>query len=183
MKQLRTLKSYQNFKIKIKKLKTYSGWCPFPCLSNGTTLMQIQSDRTAPVTWNKFCCRINWLNAKSITFSLARNEKMVEVGDDPLCIIVRVLDHRPAINKNHKNHWPTSKLDRRSSIFSVRFCKKRATKEKNIFVIIFMIIIRNHPTKFLKLYFIPKFLNTHGQSQFSLSKPSPIRPWILIHNG
>ncbi len=46
-----------------------------------------------------------------------------------------------------------------------------------------MIIIRNHPTKFLKLYFIPKFLNTHGQKQFSLSEPSPIRPWIMIHNG
>jgi hypothetical protein len=44
--------------------------------------------------------RINLLKAKHLTFSLARNEKMVEVGDDPLCIIVRVLHHRPAIFKN-----------------------------------------------------------------------------------
>ncbi len=37
-KQLRTLNSYQIFKIK----KTYSGWCSiFQGLSNGTTLMQI----------------------------------------------------------------------------------------------------------------------------------------------
>ncbi len=34
---------------KIKKLKTYSGWCPFKGLSNDTTLMQIQSDRTVPL--------------------------------------------------------------------------------------------------------------------------------------
>ena len=34
---------------KIKKLKTYSGWCPFKGLSNDTTLMQIQSGRTVPL--------------------------------------------------------------------------------------------------------------------------------------
>ncbi len=45
MEQLRTLNSYQIFKIKNKKLKTYSGWCPFKGLSNDTTLMQIQSGR------------------------------------------------------------------------------------------------------------------------------------------
>jgi hypothetical protein len=49
MKRLSTLKSFQKFKIKIKKWKTYSGWCPFPGLSNGTTVMQIHSGRTVPL--------------------------------------------------------------------------------------------------------------------------------------
>ncbi len=31
-----------------KKIKTFSGWCPFQGLSNGTTLMQIQSGQTVP---------------------------------------------------------------------------------------------------------------------------------------
>ncbi len=51
-----TLNSYQIFKIKNKKLKTYSGWCPFKGLSNDTTLMQIQSGQTVPLItpslWN-----------------------------------------------------------------------------------------------------------------------------------
>jgi hypothetical protein len=34
---------------KNKKLKTYSGWCPFKGLFNDTTLMQIQSGRTVPL--------------------------------------------------------------------------------------------------------------------------------------
>ncbi len=49
MERLKTLNSYQIFKIKNKKLKTYSGWCPFKGLSNDTTLMQIQSGRTVPL--------------------------------------------------------------------------------------------------------------------------------------
>jgi hypothetical protein len=49
MKRLRTLNSYQIFKIKNKKLKTYSSHCPFKGLSNGTTHMQIQSGRTVPL--------------------------------------------------------------------------------------------------------------------------------------
>ncbi len=50
MERLRTLNSYQIFKIKNKKIKTYSGWCPFKGLSNDTTLLQIQSGRTVPLT-------------------------------------------------------------------------------------------------------------------------------------
>ncbi len=46
MKRLRTLKSFKIFKSEIKKLKIYSGWCPFKGLS---TLMQIQSGRTVPL--------------------------------------------------------------------------------------------------------------------------------------
>jgi hypothetical protein len=34
---------------KLKKFKTYSSSCPFQGLSNGTTLMQIQSGRTVPL--------------------------------------------------------------------------------------------------------------------------------------
>ncbi len=49
MKRLRTLKSFKIFKSEIKKLKTYSGWCPFKGLSIDTTLMQIQSGRTVPL--------------------------------------------------------------------------------------------------------------------------------------
>jgi hypothetical protein len=49
MKQLRTLKLFQIFRTKIKNSKTYSGLCPFQGLSNGTTLMQIQSGRTVPL--------------------------------------------------------------------------------------------------------------------------------------
>ncbi len=48
MKRLRILNSYQIFKIKNKKSKTYSSWSPFQGLSNGTTLMQIQFGRTVP---------------------------------------------------------------------------------------------------------------------------------------
>ena len=48
----------QNFEllsnIKNKKLKTYSGWCPFKGLSNDTTLMQIQSDGKFKVSHSKF---------------------------------------------------------------------------------------------------------------------------------
>ncbi len=55
MKRLRTLKLFQIFSTEIKKSKTYSGWCPFKGLSNGTTLMQIQSGRTVPLKKNK-----NW---------------------------------------------------------------------------------------------------------------------------
>ncbi len=50
MKRLRTLKLFQIFSTEIKKSKTYSGWCPFKGLSNGTTLMQIQSGRTVPLS-------------------------------------------------------------------------------------------------------------------------------------
>ncbi len=39
----------QIFSTEIKKSKTYSGWCPFQGLSNGTTLMKIQSGRTVPL--------------------------------------------------------------------------------------------------------------------------------------
>ncbi len=46
MKQLRTSNTYKIFKTKNKNKKTFSGWCPFQGLSNGTTLMQIQSGRT-----------------------------------------------------------------------------------------------------------------------------------------
>jgi hypothetical protein len=53
MKRLRTLNSYQIFKIKNRKLKTYSGWCPFKELSNDTTLMQIQSGPTVPLKIQK----------------------------------------------------------------------------------------------------------------------------------
>ncbi len=38
MERLRTLNSYKIFKIKNKKLKTYTGWCPFKGLSNDTNL-------------------------------------------------------------------------------------------------------------------------------------------------
>jgi hypothetical protein len=54
MEWLRTLNSYQIFKIKNKKLKTYSGWCPIKGLSNDTTLMQIQSGRTVPLISKSF---------------------------------------------------------------------------------------------------------------------------------
>ncbi len=54
MKRLRTLKSFKIFKSEIKKLKTYSGWCPFKGLFNDNTLMQIQSGRTVPL--NKTIC-------------------------------------------------------------------------------------------------------------------------------
>jgi hypothetical protein len=49
MERLRTLNSYQIFKIKNKKLKTYSGLCPFTGHSNDTILMQIQSGLTVPL--------------------------------------------------------------------------------------------------------------------------------------
>ncbi len=60
MKRLRTLKLFQIFSTEIKKSKTYSGLCPFKGLSNGTTLMQIQSGRTVPITllglWLRSAC-------------------------------------------------------------------------------------------------------------------------------
>jgi hypothetical protein len=50
MKRLRTLKSFKIFKSEIKKFKTYSGLCAFKGLFNDTTLMQIQSGRTVPLS-------------------------------------------------------------------------------------------------------------------------------------
>ncbi len=44
-----TLKLFQIFRTEIIKSKTCSGWCPFQGLSNGTTLMQVQSGRTIPL--------------------------------------------------------------------------------------------------------------------------------------
>jgi hypothetical protein len=41
---------FKIFKSEIKKLKTYSGLCAFKGLSNDTTLMQIQSGWTVPLT-------------------------------------------------------------------------------------------------------------------------------------
>jgi hypothetical protein len=58
MKRLRTLNSYQILKIKNKKYKTHSGWYPFQGLYNGTTLMQIQSGRTVPLTVHTFSQRL-----------------------------------------------------------------------------------------------------------------------------
>jgi hypothetical protein len=52
MKRLRTWKLFQIFSIEIKKSKTYSGLCPFQGLSNGTTLMQIQSGRMVPLSYS-----------------------------------------------------------------------------------------------------------------------------------
>ncbi len=50
MNRLRTLNSYQIFKIKNKESKTYISWSPFQGLSNGTTLMQIHSGWTVPLS-------------------------------------------------------------------------------------------------------------------------------------
>ncbi len=50
IKRLRTLNSYQIFKIKTQKSKTYSGWCPFHGLFIGITVMQIQSGRMILLT-------------------------------------------------------------------------------------------------------------------------------------
>ncbi len=46
---------FQKFEseIKIKNI-LYSDWCSFQGLSNGTTLMQIQSGRTVPVRPTEF---------------------------------------------------------------------------------------------------------------------------------
>jgi hypothetical protein len=49
MMKLRILKSFQIFKTEIKKSKTCSGCCPFLCLSNGSTLMKIQSGQAMPL--------------------------------------------------------------------------------------------------------------------------------------
>jgi hypothetical protein len=50
MKQLRTLKFFQKFNIKIKKSKTFNGCCLFQGLSNDTTLSLIQSGRTVSLS-------------------------------------------------------------------------------------------------------------------------------------
>jgi hypothetical protein len=46
---VRTLKSFQIYKSEIKKSKTYSCWCSFQGLSNGTILMWIQSGQMVPL--------------------------------------------------------------------------------------------------------------------------------------
>ncbi len=53
MKRLRTLYS-QIFKSKNKESKTFSSWCPFQGLFNGTTLMQIHSGRMVPLSVSTF---------------------------------------------------------------------------------------------------------------------------------
>ena len=68
MKRLRTLKLFQIFSTEIKKSKTHSGWCPFKGLSNGTTLIQIQSGRTVPL--NLIRAFYNFDNTKCLHTSL-----------------------------------------------------------------------------------------------------------------
>jgi hypothetical protein len=46
--ELWSLSNYS--KLKYKKSISYSGWCPFQGLSNGITLMQIQSGRSVPLS-------------------------------------------------------------------------------------------------------------------------------------
>ncbi len=76
MERLRTLNSYKIFKIKNKKLKTYSGWCPFKVLSNDTTLMQIQSGRTVPLMRIlSFCHKVFVLQA------FFKIEKLIKTND------------------------------------------------------------------------------------------------------
>jgi hypothetical protein len=58
-------KLFQIFSTEIKKSKTYSGWCPFKGLTNGTTLMQIQSGRTVPTY-----CQYKYLYNESYSCSL-----------------------------------------------------------------------------------------------------------------
>ncbi len=41
--------NHSNIQSETKKSKTYSSWCSFQCLSNGTTLMEIQSGQTVPL--------------------------------------------------------------------------------------------------------------------------------------
>jgi hypothetical protein len=40
------LEVFSNIQDQNLKIKTYSDWCPYQGLSNGTTLMQIQSGQT-----------------------------------------------------------------------------------------------------------------------------------------
>jgi hypothetical protein len=55
---------------KIKNKKIYSGWCPIQGLSNGTTLMQIQSGRTIPWLVPGFGALLNkWLMGKVVATS------------------------------------------------------------------------------------------------------------------
>ncbi len=58
-------KVFLKFKIKIKK-KTFSGWCPFPGLSNSTTLMQIQSGRKVPLNIEMRYCQILYVIALNV---------------------------------------------------------------------------------------------------------------------
>ncbi len=72
MKRLRTLNSYQIFKIKSKNPKTYRGCCcPFQCLSNCITLMHIQSGRTVTLRTGKvvFTCTVGRLWSHWCTYS------------------------------------------------------------------------------------------------------------------
>ncbi len=45
---------FKNSRSKLKKSKTYSSWCPFPGLSDGTTLMLIQSGRMVSLSMHTF---------------------------------------------------------------------------------------------------------------------------------
>jgi hypothetical protein len=62
-------KAAQNFELwniqdQKLKIKSYSGGCPFKGLSNGTTLMQIQSGRTVPLMLR---CSLGTLGSRSLT--------------------------------------------------------------------------------------------------------------------
>ncbi len=80
IKRVRTLNSYQLFKIKNKKYKIHSDWCPFQGLSSGTTLVQIQSDRTVPLicvfstgTWKHEGTSFSWNSLYSCFKELIRD--------------------------------------------------------------------------------------------------------------
>jgi hypothetical protein len=71
--ELWTLIKYS--RSKIKKLKTYNGWCPFKGLSNDTTHMQIQSGRMVPLKKIESVCKN--LNSISVTIQIKRHTWIV----------------------------------------------------------------------------------------------------------
>ncbi len=73
MNRFRTLNSFQIFKIKIKKSRTYSGWCSFQGISNNTTLMQIQSGRTVHLKIPNPKCRLYWCLIEFIGWSCCQS--------------------------------------------------------------------------------------------------------------
>jgi hypothetical protein len=96
------------FKSEIKKLKTYSGWCPFKGLSNDTTLMQIQSGRTEPLNsdtitifrWNFQCASLRQPAAHPMGKKLVR---FPNIGKELLALKTSVIRwFMYSVEKYHK---------------------------------------------------------------------------------
>ncbi len=138
IKRLRTLNSYQIFKIKNLKLKTYSGCCPFKGLSNDTTLRQIQSGRTVPLTHQK---RQDILGLIILLISPMPQLRSLDIWGGGGCYVQVNGNSQKFGQITQKKAKKSLRLDKFTAEFLARFIQRsyleRAVKEPNFLKVLF----------------------------------------------